>query len=126
VEEEWLRTFAVRPNIDLDSFVVMPNHIHGIAIFQNSTIPVEDRRLAAVAKSPTQTIGALVRGFKGACTRRLVAECALAEPIWQRNYYDHVVRDEPDLDRIRDYIAQNPERWMARADSEANHLRVAP
>lgn len=112
-DDEWLRTSAVRPNAGLDSYVVMPNHVHAVAIIRQPTATAGGRRPPAVPQSPTQTLGALVRGFKGACARRLVEECRLTAPIWQRNYHEHVVRDEPDLARIRAYIAQNPERWMA-------------
>ena len=57
-------------------------------------------------------LGTIVRSFKSAATREVNMRCGtLGETIWQRNYYEHVVRDEGDLERIRDYIDANPLRW---------------
>jgi putative transposase len=104
VVEEWERTPAVRPNVDLDAFVVMPDHLHGIIVVtrrdDEAPMPDSDR-----LHSPTRTIGAIVRGFKAAVVRRVGA------PIWQRNYYEHTIRGDADLDRIRQYILGNPGRW---------------
>jgi REP element-mobilizing transposase RayT len=136
VEEEWRRTPAVRPHIELDAFVVMPNHFHAIVVITpgNNTsaerpevrgvyqyTPTKDR-----ARSPSQTIGAVVRGFKSAVTTRVNASRgAPGFPLWQRNYYEHVIRNETDLTRVRDYIANNPARWAEDEDNPTN-IKPAP
>lgn len=126
VEEEWLRTFAVRPNVDLDAYVVMPNHVHGVIVIRNRASVTPEQPPLAVAQSARQTLGAVVRGFKGAGVRRLGAECIVPSPVWQRNFYEHIIRDNRDLDRIRDYIEQNPHRWSARTAEERGILQRTP
>jgi REP element-mobilizing transposase RayT len=107
VAEEWERTPAVRPNIDLDAFIVMPDHLHGIIVVtrRDDEAPMPD---SGRLHSPTRTIGAIVRGFKAAVARRV------GTPIWQRNYYEHTIRGDADLDRIRQYIIGNSGRWEER------------
>ncbi|GAC1394894.1 MAG: transposase [Chloroflexota bacterium] len=62
--------------------------------------------------SPSHTIGALVRGFKAATTARVnTLRNSPGVPFWQRNYYEHIIRDDADLERIRAYVAANPARW---------------
>jgi putative transposase len=107
VVEEWERTLAVRPNVDLDAFIVMPDHLHGIIVATRR----DDEASTPAAHglhSSARTIGAIVRGFKAAVVRRVGA------PIWQRNYYEHTIRGDADLDRIRQYILGNPGRWEER------------
>jgi putative transposase len=107
-EQEWLRTPCVRPNVCLDAFVIMPDHVHAIVVILQRA----DITIAEGFCSPAHTLGAIVRGFKAAVTRQahaLVGTCDML--VWQRNYYEHIVRDEADLNRIRRYIAANPLRW---------------
>jgi REP element-mobilizing transposase RayT len=60
-----------------------------------------------------KSIGSLIAGFKSACTKRINdMRNARGTPVWQRNYYEHVIRDEDDLNRIRQYIHDNPARWV--------------
>ncbi|MBI2919260.1 MAG: transposase [Chloroflexi bacterium] len=120
VTEEWARTADVRPNVLLDAFVVMPNHIHGIIIITDvvGTNNVgANRRLAptgyAPAPPPPGSIGAIMAQFKSATTKRINALRDMSRaPVWQRNYYEHVVRDETELATIRGYIEDNPARWV--------------
>jgi hypothetical protein len=63
-------------------------------------------------RSPSQTIGSVVRGFKSATTTRISQLRGMpGVPVWQRNFYEHIVRDEDELHRIRGYIVYNPARW---------------
>ena len=90
--------FPVEP----DGFVVMPNHVHGILW------------LRAGHARPLRTI---VGSFKSATARRVnELRRTPGEPVWQRGYYDHVIRDEADLSRIREYIETNPIRWALSGD----------
>jgi REP element-mobilizing transposase RayT len=136
VEEEWLRTPEIRPQIELDAYVVMPNHFHGIVeINQDGTMATARREVRGVwqyaptkhrIESPTQTIGAVVRGFKSAVTARVNESRGTPRvPVWQRNYYEHVIRNDADFTRIRDYIAANPTRWDDDENNPAN-LRATP
>jgi putative transposase len=126
-QEEWIRTSAVRPDVELDEFVIMPDHIHGVLVLHddrkgvqvfvraNSNSPIRESEPSpgrTPIRSPSRTVGAIIRGFKGATTKRVNELFGTpGRPLWQRNYYEHVIRDEKDLDRIREYIRLNPERW---------------
>jgi REP element-mobilizing transposase RayT len=63
-------------------------------------------------RSPSQNIGAIIRGFKSAVTKRTNEKHSTpGRQLWQRNYYEHVIRDAESLNRIREYILTNPQRW---------------
>jgi REP element-mobilizing transposase RayT len=107
---EWLRTKTIRPNIDLDYYIIMPNHIHGIIIIESRGV----KHYAPTKKfiSPSQTLGAIVRGFKSSVTKRInEMNKTYGKKLWQRNYYEHIIRNEQDLYRIRKYIQLNPLKW---------------
>ena len=108
-ERELLRTPDVRPNVEIDAYVVMPNHVHVILII--SCRDAGAPQAAATFRSPARTVGAIVRGYKGAVTSQVNKLRGADEPVWQRDYYEHIVRDDADLNRIRRYIEANPARW---------------
>jgi REP element-mobilizing transposase RayT len=95
--------------IDLDAFIVMPNHIHGIIILADQP----ERRRA---------LPEIVRGFKMFSARRVNERAGKRGVLWQRGYYEHVIRTEKALARVRAYIAHNPGRW---ADDPENISRAA-
>ncbi len=118
--EEWFKTAALRPYLLLraDEFVLMPNHIHGILwIMDRPAATKEQPRRPITAANPprgpkSRSIGAILAGFKSATTRRVNEHRPASRlPLWQRNFYEHVIRDGKSLDRIRRYIADNPSRW---------------
>jgi putative transposase len=113
VEDEWTRSFELRRHIDLDAYVIMPNHLHAIAaLFDQGarSAPLRGKRLRDGMQA--KSLASLVAGFKAAVTKRAAATLPrLRMPIWQRNYYEHVVRNERDLERIRSYVEANPARW---------------
>jgi len=97
----------------------MPSHIHGIIAI------VEQKGVCQYAptkwKSPSHTIGAIIRGFKAATTSKINAlRGTLGQPVWQRNYYDHVIRSDEDLYNIRKYIIENPLSWEYDQENPAN------
>lgn len=111
-EQEWLRTPLVRPNVDLDAFVVMPDHMHMILAIERRAERAGQPRQGAF-RSPSETVGAIVRGFKGAVVRQIRALQAAPDlKVWQRDYYERIIRDEAALQNIRRYIEQNPARWQ--------------
>ena len=135
VEEEWLRTAEIRNNVELDYYVIMPNHVHGNIIINsrgelnspqqlnspqelNSTENENEGRIQYAPtidnkfRSPSQTLGSIVRGFKSSVTRRIrEKQCNSKLLVWQRNYYEHIIRNELDLQNIRRYIELNPLKW---------------
>ena len=109
VAEEWQSTAAVRPSVEVDLYVVMPNHVHGLLLFysdKSEKTPERTRRMRA------NSLGSIFAQFRSKVTKR---SRNLANPqrtrIWKRNYYDHIVRNEQSLERIRNYILENPSRW---------------
>ncbi|HUH46714.1 MAG TPA: transposase [Arenibacter sp.] len=153
---EWTNTSKLRKNVELDVFVIMPNHLHGIIIL--NTIPGRgelhspknklhspenkwhspnrdqdenknklhspenklhspNRNLPNIGgvfdtplRSPSNNIGAIIRGYKSSVTKQLNAlniGCA----VWQRNYYEHIIRNEQSYQRISEYIIDNPQKW---------------
>ena len=118
VESLWRDLPEHYPGVALDEFVVMPNHLHGIIILVGAgprACPDKPRQPQGVA--PTLSLPDVVHRFKSLTTaryRREVRECGwqpFADRLWQRNYYEHVIRDEDELDSVRQYIAENPLRW---------------
>jgi REP element-mobilizing transposase RayT len=133
VYEEWFRTAQLRPNVELleDEFVVMPNHIHGIIWLNNyvgdrmsmkSTIinqPPVGAYSHTPLRSPSRTIGAIIRGFKGAVTTRINSlRNSKGSPVWQRNYYEHIINSEKDYENIANYISSNPVNWDADVENQ--------
>ncbi len=121
VQNEWSRTADLRPNIILDAFIVMPNHFHAIVVITGNgrgVLQYAPTNNKGSLCSPSQTIGAIVRGFKSATTRQInVLRCAPGVPIWQRNYYERVIRDEAEMHLVREYIAVNPAGWLEDKES---------
>jgi hypothetical protein len=74
------------------------------------------------ANVTADSLGAVVRAFKAATTRRINARRETpGAPVWQRNYYEHVIRNDADLDRIRAYILDNPRKWSEDPENPTNH-----
>jgi REP element-mobilizing transposase RayT len=103
--------------VALNTCITMPNHLHGIVI-------VRARHASSLRTSPSfdaptaipRSLGVIVGSFKSAVTRRIREIAARPdETVWQRNYYEHIIRDDDDLQRIRRYIETNPIRWAERA-----------
>ena len=118
VESVWHRLPEHYPGVVVDTFVVMPNHIHGIVILVGAgprACPQDPGQPQGVA--PTLSLPDVVHRFKSLTTARYrhgVRQAGwppFAGRLWQRNYYEHVIRDEDDLDRVRRYIAENSLRW---------------
>jgi REP element-mobilizing transposase RayT len=106
----------------LDAFIVMPNHIHGIIIRRGRArrAPTVERFGKPVAGSLPTLVGA----YKSAVTRGInTLRKTHGEAVWQENYYEHIVRSEAELNRIREYIATNPMRW---GSDRYNPERSAP
>ena len=96
VQEEWVKTPAHRSYVRLDQFVVMPNHFHAVLFLEGEE--------GTARRAPTETLGA-VGAFKSAVARRI------GGPVWQRNYFEHIIRNDESLSQIRRYIANNPLNW---------------
>lgn len=119
VQNCWLGLARRFQSIELDAFVVMPNHFHGIVAIRGQSeryvgIQSAEDRKPSPRKPGTQSnsLGAIVQNFKSISTRRINRMHAQpGAPFWQRNYYEHIIRNSISLERIRRYIADNPAQW---------------
>ncbi len=99
-------------NVQLEEWVVMPNHLHGIIVIPGDGM--ESKRRGGSRTAPTKPLGRLVGAFKTMSANRInVARNTPGAPVWQRNYYEHIIRNGRELETIRDYIRTNPVRWDA-------------
>jgi len=117
VEDEWKKINILRSNITLDAFVVMPNHVHGIMVVNEPVgahcmRPNESNHEPSGRVQRAPTIGDIVRGYKSSVTKQIQQLKNDREtPVWQRNYYERIIRNENELAGIREYIASNPMQW---------------
>ena len=111
VRECWVAIPSHFTRTRLHAFVVMPNHLHGIVeicakLGRSGAAPL--RGTLAVAPG---SLGAIVRSFKAAATKRVHEELKWRVPLWQRNYFEAVVRDGEEFSNAVRYIEENPARW---------------
>jgi REP element-mobilizing transposase RayT len=112
VQSGWLRSENIRSEIELDEFVVMPNHVHGIILICDSVSTQQRAHGRAPLHRKPKSLGSFIAGFKSAATRQMNAHFNTPRRrIWQRNYYEHVIRNEEELSNVRQYIANNPLKW---------------
>ena len=113
VRREWERTGKIRQDVGIDAFVIMPNHFHGIIVIDPGRGPLQRAPTTERFGKPTSnTIPTIVRLFKSTTTRQINEHRGTPSiAVWQRNYYEHMVRSEKSLNRIRQYIADNPLQW---------------
>ena len=141
--DEWIQSAKIRSEIELDEFVVMPNHFHAIVLINidgrkvnnsgrgdrpvaptdsnNPVAPTDwaQNQLGDPPVAPTRptgpkskSIGSLMAGYKSSVTKKInQLRHKPGEPVWQRNYFEHIIRDEKSLAQIRQYILDNPENW---------------
>jgi putative transposase len=122
VKEELLKSEEIRKEMKIDYFVVMPNHIHAIVLIDKQ-YNIEPGNVGANGRSPlrlqTKSISSFISGFKSICTKRInEIRNSPGIPVWQRNFYEHVIRNDKELYEIRKYIENNPLNWI---DDEYNH-----
>jgi putative transposase len=109
-------------HVSLDEFVVMPNHLHGVLVIKDAEGGQSQTGSNYPAARP-KPLGGLIGAFKTVSTQEINKLRGIAGvPVWQRNYYERIVRNDAELARIRDYILANPLMW---ADDPENPDRAA-
>ncbi|MBI5712422.1 MAG: transposase [Chloroflexi bacterium] len=144
IAEEWLKTKEVRVNVELDEWIVMPNHVHGIIVI---THPVETSRrdvsenvnhqesvsakkntthgetphrvVSTKGRLKANSLGSIIGQLKSVCTKRIWA-AGFRHFDWQPRFHDEIIRDQPHLDYVRQYIKNNPAKWELDKDNPAN------
>ncbi|MCD4812865.1 hypothetical protein K8S19_04150 [bacterium] len=110
--------------VELDQFVSMPNHVHGIVVIVDgmkinvgaknfSPLPMVNRSSLSSPVRPSgtsKTIGSIIRGFKIGVTKWMNQNTSV-DRVWQRNYWEHIIRTENELNETREYIVNNPLKW---------------
>ena len=112
VGTSWSELPEMFPGLALDAFVVMPNHLHGLVVFDGVM---------------SFDLSAVIQAYKSLSTRGVNA--MLGSPgghLWHRGFYEHIVRNDADLDRIRQYIAENPIRWALDEENPARSRAPGP
>jgi REP element-mobilizing transposase RayT len=115
VAEHWLALPARFPLLRLDAYVIMPDHLHAVLSLDAAGAPQNPTRMSPRGTA-TGTLGRVIQAFKSLTTTAYIVGVREAgwppfeQRLWHRNYYEHVVRDQTDLDRIRTYIVTNPSR----------------
>jgi REP element-mobilizing transposase RayT len=114
-DEEWRASEELRSEVELDEYVVMPNHLHGLVVFRpddSGSGRPPSSAATALENRPKRSLGSLIAGYKTSVTTRINRlQESPGERVWQRNYWEHIVRTDQALDAIRSYIRDNPARW---------------
>ncbi|MGE5819733.1 MAG: transposase, partial [Deltaproteobacteria bacterium] len=130
VEHWWFELNRKFSGVEMDEFVIMPNHCHGIVIITDGVVGADLRvgpppegvgrvpegaHTGAPLQPPLSTV---IQWFKTMTTNQYIGSVKTGawppfnRRLWQRNYYDHVIRSEESLNRIRQYILDNPAQWQ--------------
>ncbi|HXI14585.1 MAG TPA: transposase [Thermoanaerobaculia bacterium] len=108
---QWEASRLLRPEIELDEWTVMPNHLHGIVFIPDSNL--ETRPASGVTVRPARSLGSFVAGYKAAVTSAIRAEMHDTRfKVWQDSFHEHGIRSMHALDRLRIYVRENPIRWL--------------
>jgi len=130
--KEWIKSEDIRIEIKLHDFIIMPNHFHAIVeiVGANGRSPVhgdiqeqyadgstdlnkEDKKIKGINISmQAKSVGSLMSGYKSSVTLKVNKIRNLpARAVWQRNYWEHIIRNEDEYNRIKNYIISNTEKW---------------
>lgn len=129
-EANWLTLPKHYSHVRLDQYVIMPNHVHGIIFLIDEinddvgeglqTLPYDDN-----IRFKRHGLPEIIRGFKTWSARRInEVRHSKGTPVWQRSFHDHIIRNESDLNRIREYVHNNPALWES--DTFFNTTRTNP
>ena len=122
VSNEWIRTKQIRQNVVLDEWVIMPNHFHGIVIIDNDRVDcnVETPRRGVSTTSKRNlhhkiqwkpnSLGSIICQFKSITTKQ-IHSVGFHNFAWQPRFYEHIIRNEKELNKKREYIINNPIEW---------------
>ena len=120
--QEWEKSAVLRSELELREFVIMPNHMHGIVILQpeRSTLVSNNNREGLVRKP--KSLSSFIAGYKSSVTskiNKIIKGRDLMLPLygnenklWQSNFHDHVIRNQEEYFKIKNYILNNPKLWV--------------
>ncbi|MCD6596332.1 MAG: transposase [Bacteroidales bacterium] len=112
VQTEWLKSSEIRKEIELDVYQIMPNHFHGIVMIQNNDRGDRPITPTGTFKMRPKSLSSLMAGFKSSVTTKInKLRDTPGKYVWQRDYYERIIRNEKELGRIKKYIIENPKKW---------------
>jgi REP element-mobilizing transposase RayT len=111
------------PHVELDAFVVMPNHLHGILVIGDILVgAIHESPLRYPCGSTPKSLGAIVGLYKAAVSKRINTICnTQGHSIWQRNYYEIINRNNKSLENMRQYVVENPRCWTDDPENPQYH-----
>ncbi|MBF0227964.1 MAG: transposase [Desulfobacterales bacterium] len=115
VYDEWIKSAEIRNEIELDKFVIMPNHFHGIVMIYRDCKFKGDQPVAPtkICGPKKKSIGSLISGYKSSVTKKInILRNTPGINVWQRNYYEHIIRNDDIYNKIAEYIMYNPITWQ--------------
>ena len=98
----------------------MPNHIHGIIIIKNDVKRIRNRQACSLQKRNHQKLPVIIGSFKSGVTRTLNEMSQIPFFSWQKSYYDRIIKNKRELDKIREYIKNNPVNWRNDRENKEN------
>ena len=121
VRTTWQQIVTRYPYTATDAFSIMPNHIHGIIFINVGAIHESPLQKSQIMRRRNMLLPKIIGYFKMNSAKKINALRATSgTPVWQRNYYEHVIRNETDLEEIREYIENNPAKWLEDKNHPAN------
>ncbi len=143
VDRWWRKTESKFPHVESGEYVLMPNHIHGVVAIVGADPRVRPKRDGCESNEPQAEerrrhteneqgghtgppLQEVIRWFKTMTTNEYIKEVKsgrlppFEKRIWQRSFYDHIIRDEEDMNRIREYIRDNPAKWTLDEENPVN------
>ena len=115
VEKFWISLIKRYEDISLDEYVIMPNHFHGILAINNYVGAIHELPVRSEKKIHRKMLLPKIIGFFKMNSAKEInsSRHTQGRPFWHRNYYEHIIRNEKDLQRICEYIIENPYKWKA-------------
>ncbi|MCK5491716.1 MAG: transposase [Candidatus Omnitrophica bacterium] len=134
IEQILLEIPCFYPAISLDTYVVMPNHIHAIIIINNQILLNNGQTQGSVPTYSNISLSNLIQRIKMLSTKKYIAAVKnnqwppFNKKIWQRSFHDHIIRNNRSLKEIREYIVKNPANWDEDAENKnsINRQRISP
>ncbi len=131
VKDEFLRSFEIRNEFRLGVYVIMPNHIHAIISSKKDKIKNDDQQEILFCRKP-KSISSFIANFKSSTINAVddwidetgidIPKFNKYNPLWQSNYYDHIIRNEKEFDNISAYIINNPKKWKNNHNHDVDFL----
>jgi REP element-mobilizing transposase RayT len=133
INQCWQKLPEKFTNVSLDEYIIMPNHLHGIVVINDVGAPLVGARSirAGINPAPTkndETLGEIIGAFKSLTTNQYIRQVknnhwpSFNKRLWQRGFYEHIIRNEEELAKIQEYIGLNPLMWL----KDENNLEENP